>query len=213
MDAAVAVAWVAPRNRVTSSPIQAIVTLTTAWTNFKGSRHPATVTATSRLTRAGAVDSGRQGEWGVREPAGRWGLSPARLSKGSFGAPRPLDAILPCERIGTAVRVLHEHAAHFVAAGGRADAAGSLSCGSEEPGRGLRPTHPRLCAERTGCGPPSPLPATLASPDQRSTAFCKSFTFLYVCPCVARGDWSAGRRAGAAGSPSLCVVVRRPTSW
>ena len=63
--------------------------------------------------------------------------------------------------------------------GGRSDAAGSsFPRGTiEEPGYGAAATHPRLLIERTGCGPPSPLPATLASLGAKSIAFCKSFTF------------------------------------
>ena len=43
-------------------------------------------------------------------------------------------------------------------------------------------SHPRLLIERTGCGPPSPLPATLASLRARAIAFCNSFTFLSLEP-------------------------------
>jgi hypothetical protein len=53
--------------------------------------------------------------------------------------------------------------------------------------------HPRLLIERTDCGPPSPLPATLASPTATAIAFCKSFTFLSrqpsgVARILARGE-------------------------
>ena len=47
---------------------------------------------------------------------------------------------------------------------------------------GLRQPIPgSVFLERTGCGPPSPLPATLASLGARSNAFCKSFTFPSPC--------------------------------
>ena len=102
----------------------------------------------------------------------------------------------PARGLGTAVRVLHEHAAHFVAAGGRSDAAGSFSCWlSKSRGRRLRPTHPRLCAERTGFGPPSPLPATLASPG-RVDRVLQDLYFLYVA--------LAWRRRLSFGEASRC---------
>ena len=61
-------------------------------------------------------------------------------------------------------------------------------------------SHPRLLLERTGCGPPSPLPATLASLKARSTAFCKSFTFYSRLPSdgvriLACGEGEPVRRA------------------
>jgi hypothetical protein len=156
----------------------------------------------------------------VREPAGGWGLSHARLSKRIGGAPRPLDAILPCERIGYgkprfllgATLMGSEPRAHDLRASSLPRLHAGLGilaspstnqrrivisrcwrtsrCGglvvlwiSEEPGRGLRPTHPRLFVERTGCGPPSPPARDPSEPGSEVNPVLQE---LYIALSVAK---------------------------
>ena len=68
---------------------------------------------------------------------------------------------------------------------------------SREQGCGA---HSRLCVlERTSCGQPSPLPATLASLRDRSNAFCKSFTFRSRWSQTAVGYSPVGRASRCGG--------------